>query len=429
MKSSRARILVCAALAVAAATPAVADVAAALRAIDQGDDAAARPLLAAEIARLSFYQALAERGEARKAAAERAVAAAPESWPADAARSLLAELAGDLPGAVAAAERAVAVEAGDPRLWKHLGDLRRRQDDAPQARTAYERATAIDPDNPMALVALGDLLRERGDLTLAYNAYNHAIDERGRPAAGLVGRATTRLFLGDHEGALRDLETAVAAARPGADRYRALMGIVWVQTYLRQLPAGLERAEEAARMWGELGRADMVAATMNAAARALLETGDPDSADAWYVRGWQSVEGSTMPAAERTIWQVRSLHGQARCAAARRETGRAAELAAEAKRLAAGDAANAEHYGWINPYLDGYLAMYDRRAEEAVPLFLASDTERAHIRLLLGDAYARLRDRANARLWYERALAAANGLDVESAIVRPQATVWLERNR
>lgn len=431
MRKFRAYVCALATSVAGLASPlAAADVERALRALDLGDDAAARAPLAEEIARLSYYLALAERGEARLTAADRAAALAPEgSWIRDAAAALNADAAGQLDAAVAAARRATAAAPSEARIWKHLGDLLARQGDVPQARTAYERAVALAPGYPMALVASGDLLRAAGDFTLAYNAYNHAVDDSGRPVSALLGRAASRLYVGDPEGALRDLETAVGLAPPGADRYRALMGIVYVQTYLRRLPAGLERAEEAAQMWGALGRADMVAATLNAAARALLETGDAGSAEAWYVRGWQSVEGSAMPAAEKTIWQVRSLHGQARSAATRREIDRARGLADQARSLAASDAANAEHYAWITPYLDAYIAMNDRRAEDAVPLLLQSDTERAHIRLLLGEAYARSRDRANARLWYERALAAATGLDVESVIVRPQAANWLERNR
>jgi len=420
-----------AALAAGASPPlAAADLDGALRALDLGDDAAARAPLAGEIARLSYYLALAERDTARQTAAERAAALAPAgSWIADAAAALQADAAGRLDEAVGAARRATERAPGEARVWKHLGDLLVRQGDLPQARAAYEQAIAASPGYPAALVATGDLLRQAGSFSLAYNAYNHAVGDDGRPAAALLGRAASGLYVGDPEGALRDLETAAGVAEPGGDRHRALMGIVYVQTYLRRLPAGLERAEEAAQMWGALGRADMVAATLNAAARALLETGDPNSAEAWYARGWQSVEGSSMPAAEKTIWQVRALHGQARCAAARREIERARGLADQARALAAADAANAEHYSWILPYLDAYIAMNDRRAEDAVPLLLASDTERAHIRLLLGEAYQRSRDRANARLWYERALAASAGLDVESVIVRPLAAQWLERNR
>ena len=431
MRKFRAFVCSFAAFAAGLSAPlAAADLTAALRALDLGDDAAARAPLAEEIARLSYYQALAERGEARRVAADRAVAMAPQgSWIRDAATALNADADGELEAATAAARRAAEAAPSEPRVWKQLGDLLARQGDVPQARTAYERAIALAPGYPAALVASGDLLQQAGDFTLAYNAYNHAVDDSGRPVAALLGRAASRLYVGDPEGALGDLETAIGLAAPGAERYRALMGVLALRTYQRQLPAGLERAEEAAQMWGELGRADMVAATLNAAARALLETGDAASAEAWYVRGWQSVEGSGMPAAEKTIWQVRALHGQARCAAVRRELDRAKRLADQVRGLAATDAANAEHYAWIIPYLDAYIALNDRRAEDAVPLLLQSDTERAHIRLLLGDAYMRGRDRANARLWYERALAVSTGLDVESVIVRPQAALWLERNR
>jgi hypothetical protein len=407
-----------------------ADVDAALRALDRGDDAAARADLAAEVARLSILQALAERGDARRAAADRAAALAPAgSWIAAAAEALRAEAAGELAAASAAAQRAAELSPSDARLWRLLGELRLRQENRAGARSALERATSLQPGYPAALLALGDLLRAEGQFTAAFNAYNHAVGDEGGPASALVGRATSRLYFGDEAGALEDLERAVAISAAGADRSRALMGILYLRTYLRQLPAGLDRAEEAARMWGELGRADMVAATMNGAARVLLETGDPVSAEAWYERGGQAVAGSALPESEKTIWSVRSLHGQARCAAARREIARANELAGRAKTLMAADAANAEHYGWIGPYLDAYIAMNDRRAEDAVPLLLTSDTERPHIRLLLAEGYARLRDRANARLWYERALAAAIELDAESAIVRPQAAAWLERNR
>lgn len=414
----------------ATAERAGADVAGALRALDRGDDAAARPLFAEEIARLSFYQALAERGEARRQAADRVTALVPgDSWLAAGAAALAAEAAGDLEAAVAAGDRATRLAPSEPRLWKLLGDLRLRREDSAGALAAYERATTLWPDYPAALVAYGDRLRQAGQFTPAFNAYNHAVGADDGLVAAVVGRAATRLYIGDQDGALADLEDAVAFAAPGMDRYRALMGIVYLQTYLRQLPAGLDRAEEAARMWGELGRADMVAATMNATARVLLETGDAVSAEAWYVRGWQSVQGSAMPDAEKLVWQIRSLHGQARCAARQREDNRAERLASEAKALMDADAANAEHYAWIRPYLDAYLAMWDRRAEDAVPLLLTSDTERPYIRLLLAEAYARLRDRDNARLWYERALAAAVDLDAESVIVRPQAADWLERNR
>jgi lipopolysaccharide biosynthesis regulator YciM len=435
------RLACCAPLALlAGAAPARADaaaVAAALRALDLGEDAAARPALAAELARLSFYQALAERGAARQAAAERALAlAADGSWVKAAAEGLLAaEAAAPAEGenrfapAIGAYERALAAAPEEARLWRLLGELKLDTDDRAGAKAAFQRATAIDPTNALALEGLGDVLQLDGDFQGAFNAYNHAAAEAPKSVSVLVGRAASRLFFGDRDGAAADLERALPLAQPGAQRSRVLLGIVYLHAYLRELPKGLDRAEEAVAMWAQLGRPDMVAATLNAAARALLETGNAEAAEAWYDRGWQAVEASAMPPEERTIWRVRWLHGKARSAAARRDLERADEHAAEARALMAADAANREHYDWIGPYLDGYLALARRRYAEAIAAFQRSDTERAQIRALLADAYARNRDRENARLWYRRALEASTGLDVESVIVRPLATAWLERNR
>jgi hypothetical protein len=421
------------ALAVASpALPAAADdLAAALVAIDYGDDAAARAPLAARAAVASFWQAVAERGDARRSAAERALAAATDevAWVRAGARALIASAAGDRAAAVAAWREALAAAPEEARLWKLLGDELEAQGERAGAGDAWERAAALRPGHPTANLALGDLRRESGDFGGAFNAYNHAIDDRGEPVAGWLGRAAAKLYLGDAEGAIADLEEASRRASNGPLRYRALMGIVYVRAHQRQLPAGLDRAEQAVRMWQELGRADMAAAAANATGRVLLETGDPDAAVRWYERGWQAIETSSMPAAERTIWRVRRLHGLARAAAARRDLGTARQLAADASALMAGDPANAEHYAWIGPYLEGYLLLAERKPEAALVELQRSEVERPYIAYLIAEAHARSRNRIEARAWYERALAGATGLDPESVIVRPLASAWLAKNR
>ncbi|KAB2954776.1 MAG: tetratricopeptide repeat protein, partial [Thermoanaerobaculia bacterium] len=324
---------------------------------------------------------------------------------------------------------AVAAAPREARLWKLLGDALRAAGDASGAYEAYERAVQLQPSYPAANLALGEIARSRGDFGAAFNAFNHAVDEQDRPLAALVARAGARLFMGDSEGAMGDLERAAAAAPPGADRGRALMGQVYVDAYLRRLPLGLEPAEQAVRMWQELGRAEQVAATCNAVGRVLLETGDAAGARTWYDRGWQAIERSGLAAEARTIWRVRHLHGQARSAAALRDLERAEALAGEAAALMAKDPANAEHYAWIGPYLTGYLRLAGRRYEEAVTELRRSDLERPYLRYLLAEAYARLRDRAAAREWYQKALEASTGLEPESVLVRPLATAWLAKNR
>jgi tetratricopeptide (TPR) repeat protein len=407
------------------------DLAAGWTALDYGDDAAARGEFASRAAEASLWQAAASRGDARKAAAERALAAAPEAagWLAAAARGLISEAGGERAAAVASLREAAAAAPRDARLWKLLGDALRAADDLPGANEAYQRAVQLQPVFPAANVALGDLARERGDFGAAFNAFNHAVDENDRPLGALIGRATARLYMGDSEGALDDLRRAAAVAPPGPDRGRALLGQFFVHAYLRQLPRGLEQAEQAVRMWQELARAEQVAAACNAIGRVLLETGDAAAAAGWYDRGWQAIEGSSLAPPARTLWRVRHLHGLARSAAARRDLERAQTLAGEAAALMASDAANAEHYAWIGPYLNGYLRLAERRNEEAVTELRSSDLERPYIRYLLAEAYSRLRDRAAAREWYQKALEASTGLEPESVLVRPLATAWLAKNR
>jgi len=426
------RIAVALVAAGALAAPAVAqDLAATWRALDYGDEATARAEFARRAAEASLWQAVASRGEARKAAAERALAAAPDAggWLAAAARGLIAEAAGDGVAATAALREAASAAPRDARLWKLLGDQLRAAEDLPGATEAYQRAVQLQPAYPAANLALGELARQRSDFGAAFNAFNHAVDESDRPLGALIGRAAARLYMGDSEGALDDLRRAAAGASPGPDRSRALLGQLYVHTYLRQLPRGLDQAELAVRMWQELGRAEQVAAAANAVGRVLLETGDAVAAAGWYERGWQAIESSDLSPAARAIWHVRYLHGMARSAAGRRELDRAETLAAEAASLMASDPANAEHYAWIGPYLTGYLHLARRRNEEAVTELRKSDLERPYIRYLLAEAYARLRDRAAAREWYQKALEAANGLEPESVIVRPLATAWLAKNR
>ncbi len=400
-----------------------------LQALDRGDADGARPGLATAAAESLFQLALAESGEARTQTLQSASTLAGEgSWVAVAARGIVNLDERKLDPAIADLERAVGLRGNDKRLRKLLGDARRAKGDAAGALAAYRAATALDPVYATALVGVGDLLREQGDFGGAFNAYNHSVDEQGNPLAGLLGRAAARLYMGDSQGSIGDLERAASLAPPGPDRARAWMGLFYVHAYLRDLPAGRDRAEQTIAMWQELGRGDLAAATANAIARVMLETGRTDDAETWYEQGGQLADGSSLKPEEKVIWRVRRLHGLARVAAAKRDIRKATSLAEEARVLMDSDPANADHYKWIYPYLIGYIRWQDRKYAEAIDQLQQSETDRAFIAYLLADCYARQRDRAAARSWYEKALADSSGLDAESVIVRPLANAWLARN-
>lgn len=414
----------------APAAPQSSDLAAALRAIDRGDDAAARAALAARRVESGIWLAIAARGAARLAAARDVLDdPAASDWMRSAAAALIAEEEGPPEAAIGHWQQATAQAPGDPRLWKLLGDRLAAAGDPAGARGAYGQVVALAPEHPAANIALGDLARARGDFGAAFNAYNHAVDAAGEPVAARFGRATARLYLGDAPGAIAELEEVATRAEPGATRARALMGIFYAHAYTRRIEAGLPSGEAAVRVWEELGRFEQAAALANAIGRVLLETGNPAQAEAWYERGGELIGRAGLAAEAQVLWQVRRLHGLARAAAAQRLLPRARQLAAEAALAMAGDPSNAEHYAWIGPYLEGYLLLAERRFAEAAVELQRSDTERPHIAWLVSDALARSRDREGARSWAARALEAADGLDAESVIVRPLALEWLQRNR
>lgn len=416
---------------VVATAPAMADRDGGLAALDRGDLAAAREELRADEGFTAFYLALASEGEERAAALARArsLSVGEAGWLAPALRGVEAIDGERFDEAAAALREATAAAPADPRLWKLLGDVLARAQQPADSRAAYERAVGLAPAYSAALVALGEARLAAGEFGQAFNAFNHAVDEAGKPVAGLIGRATASLYLGDRQGAVDDLERAARLAPPGPERHRALMGTLYVRTLERRLPEGLDHAEQAIAMWTELGRADMAAAAANATARVLLETGDPVAAESWYDRAATIVASSSLPAAERSLWKVRELHGKARCAAARRERARAEELAIQALQAMDADRANADHYAWIGPYLTGYLRFWERDYAAALDSLLASDTDRVYIQYLIGESYSRRRSRDEARSWYQRALAGSVGLDPESVIVRPLAEAWLAKNQ
>lgn len=401
----------------------------AFRALDRGDLAGARPQFRQVAAEAVLRLALAETGEDRqKAAAEASrLAAGLGGWVEPAAAGVAAWARGEDAEARLQLEKALAVPGAEPRLWRLAADLARRQGENEVALGLYERLLAAVPGHPMGLVAIGDLHRQAGRLDRAFNAYNHAIGEDGKPFAARLGRANVSVWLGDAAGAERDLQ-GVAAEAQGADRWRALMGLFYLRAAQGKPQEGLPHAEAALEVWAQAARPDMMAATTNAVARVLLELGDAAAGEAWYRRGGEIVAGSKLSDGEKVLWRVRELHGVARSYAKRGDLQRAREAAAEAKKLMDSDPANAEHYAWIGPYLEGYLRLYERKYDAALEELMKSETDRAHIRLLIAEAYARKRDRVRAREWYEKAIEASTGLDPESVIARPAARSWLEKN-
>ena len=151
----------------------------------------------------------------------------------------LREMEGRLPEAGEALDRALAITPDDAGLWVEIGRLRYKRGDHDLAVAAAERAVAIDPTFPRALQFRGQLIRDRYGLQAAIPWFERGLtkapedlDLLGDYAAtlGELGRAremlivTRRMLEIDPRNARAYYLQAVMAARAG--RYALARGLL-----------------------------------------------------------------------------------------------------------------------------------------------------------------------------------------------------------
>jgi rhomboid protease GluP len=106
-------------------------------------------------------------------AAEAAVAANPRSFQPRAELGRQRRLTGDLPGAIAAYEEALAIAPDEPSVWVGLLACR-MADGGPEARALATRALERFPDDPSVILAGVELYEALGDATAATAALDQA---------------------------------------------------------------------------------------------------------------------------------------------------------------------------------------------------------------------------------------------------------------
>ncbi|HSA20905.1 MAG TPA: tetratricopeptide repeat protein, partial [Myxococcota bacterium] len=193
-----------------------------------------RESLRADRLRAHLLLLLAERGS---------TAASPELW---LERADLLEHGGQLPEALVALQRALAVEgAHQPDSTLRLAGLQRRLGQAQEARRTLEDALGVWPDAPAILEALSSLLVELGQEERAVELLERlAAGAQGSEAVGWWLRlGELRQRLGTPELASAALERALQLD-PAAEAAYAALESLW----LAQPEDGARAAERAARL-------------------------------------------------------------------------------------------------------------------------------------------------------------------------------------
>jgi len=157
----------------------------------------------------------------------------------------------------------------------------------------------------------------------------------------------------------------------------------------------------------------------NEIARVCLESGDFDTAAAWYKRGYDAgLQEPNISAARKDLWQFRWHHAQARLAA-RRGQGAEAQKQIVAAKAALDTGTNPDQAPFF-PYLLGYAAFYGGDYKTALAEFLKGNQTDAFVLSLIAQSHEKLGDQAAAMDVYKKVMAITSH-NPNNAFARPLA--------
>lgn len=141
----------------------------------------------------------------------------------------------------------------------------------------------------------------------------------------------------------------------------------------------------------------------NELARVCLESGDLDTAAAWYKKGYEAgLQEANISAARKDLWQFRWHHAQARIAIRRGDKAEAAKQVAQAKAVL-GTGTNPEQAPFL-PYLVGYVAFYSGDYAGALAEFTKGNQNDPFIVNLMAQCQEKLGNPAAATELYKKVM-------------------------
>ncbi len=128
-----------------------------------------------------------------------------------------------LDGALAAAQRAVAVGPDFGFAWERLAELQFSYGRTPEALEALQNAVRLSPRNAQALALNGFLLAAQNRSVEARKYFDEAIALDGSLGNAWLGRGLVRIHQGDSAGGIHDLQVA-AVLEPNRSLLRSYLG-------------------------------------------------------------------------------------------------------------------------------------------------------------------------------------------------------------
>ena len=274
------------------------------------------------------------------------------------------------------------------------------------------------PGSPAALVQQGEKLTREGKLDDALALYRQALDKSPDLYQGHLAEGVVLDLKGEYSEAREHFNKAIDLA-PADSKAQALRATA--VSYAFEGDARKAAEFELQVFNARLAKQDSVGAseTCNELARIYLESGDVDHAYKWYKMGYETIaHRPELTDADKNLWLFRWESAQARIAARRGKTDEAQQHVAAAK-LALDKANNPEQVRFF-PYLTGYVAFYTGDYKTAIAELQKADQHDPLTLALLGEAYEKSGDSAQAKSYYQKVLE-TNIHNPTNAFARPLA--------
>jgi tetratricopeptide (TPR) repeat protein len=279
-------------------------------------------------------------------------------------------------------------------------------------------APAPVPGSPADLVKQGQTLSRDGKQDQALALYRKALDQLPDLYEAHLASGVALDLKGDYGKAQEHLSKAIEVA-PADSRAQALRSMAVSHAF--EGDASKASEYELQVFNARLAKGEWVGAAeiCNELARIYLETGDPDNAYKWYKMGYDTVgRKADLSDADKNLWLFRWESAQARIAARRGKADEAQRHIAAAKPAL--DKANNPEQMKFYPYLAGYVAFYTGDYKTAIAELQKADQNDPLILALLGEAYEKSGDAAQAKTYFEKVLE-SNVHNPTNAFARPLA--------
>lgn len=274
------------------------------------------------------------------------------------------------------------------------------------------------PGGPADLVQQGQKLSRDGKLDDALALYRQALDKSPDLYEAHLAMGSALDLKGDYTEAHEHFAKAIAVAPAGSNgQAQRAMAVSYAFEGNTFKAAEFETQVFNAR----LAKSDSVGAAeiCNELARIYLDAGDPDHAYKWYQLGYNTVlHKADLTEADKHLWRFRWESAQARIAARRDNADQAKQHVAAAK-TALDNAKNPEQMKFY-PYLTGYVAFYTGDPKIAIEELQKADQHDPMVLVLLGEAYEKLGNVAQAKASYQKVVE-VNNHNPANAYARPLA--------